>query len=358
VDIGFNAQHLATVDVAAEDQMVATNGKAMELYREIYRRVSALPGVQAVAITSDLPVQCNCDTDWIRFEGRPFHGEHNEVLERDVSPEYLAAMQARLVSGRMLAPTDDASHPQVIVINEALAKKYYPGQNPIGQRIGNGELAPDSMRQIVGVVADVREEGLDQEVWPAEYQSLYRSTNGNFSVAVRTTQDEKSILPELVSTLRGISPNLGVYNEQSMQQRINSTGAAVIHRFSTWLVGGFAVLALVLGVVGLYGVIAYSVSQRTREIGVRMALGAQRRAVYSMVMKQAGWLTVIGLGLGIVCSIGASLSMRKLLFGVVAWDVSTLAAVAGVLGLASMMASFIPARRAASVNPSDALRAE
>ena len=358
VDTGFNAQNLATVDVAAPDSMVSSNQQAMGLYREIQRRVSALPGVRAVAIASDLPVQCNCDTDWIRFEGRPFHGEHNEVLQRDVSPGYLPAMQARLISGRMLADTDDASHPQVIVINEALARKYFPGQNPLGHRVGNGDLAPESMREIVGVVADVREGGLDQDVWPTEYESLYRSSDSNFSVVVRTAQDEKSILPDLVSTLRGISPNLGVYNEQTMQQRITSTQAAMMHRFSTWLVGGFAALALVLGVVGLYGVIAYSVGQRTREIGVRMALGAQRSTVYSMVMKQAGWLTAIGLALGIVCSIAACLSMRKLLFGVAAWDVATLAAVAAVLGLASLMASFIPARRAASVNPSDALRAE
>jgi ABC-type antimicrobial peptide transport system permease subunit len=117
-------------------------------------------------------------------------------------------------------------------------------------------------------------------------------------------------------------------------------------------------MALVLGVVGLYGVIAYSVSQRTREIGVRMALGAQRSTVYKMVMRQAGWLTVVGLGVGLVCSVGTSLLMRKMLFGVQAWDVPTLVAVVAVLGVASMAASFLPARRAASVNPTDALRAE
>jgi ABC-type antimicrobial peptide transport system permease subunit len=122
--------------------------------------------------------------------------------------------------------------------------------------------------------------------------------------------------------------------------------------------GGFAVMALVLGVVGLYGVVAYSVSQRTREIGVRMALGAQRGAVYKMVMRQAGWLTAMGVGIGLAASIGTSMAMRSLLFGVKAWDVPTLAGVAVVLGAAAMIASFVPARRAASVNPTDALRAE
>jgi ABC-type antimicrobial peptide transport system permease subunit len=143
-----------------------------------------------------------------------------------------------------------------------------------------------------------------------------------------------------------------------MTEQIQSTQSALLHRFSTWLVGGFAVIALVLSVVGLYGVIAYSVSQRTREIGVRMALGAQRGTVYRMVMGQAGWLTLAGIGIGLACSIGASMAMRKVLFGVQAWDMPTLAGVAIVLGAAAMVASFLPARRAASVNPTDALRAE
>jgi ABC-type antimicrobial peptide transport system permease subunit len=131
-----------------------------------------------------------------------------------------------------------------------------------------------------------------------------------------------------------------------------------LHRFSTWLVGGFAAVALVLGVVGLYGVVAYSVSRRTREIGVRMALGAQRASVYKLVMRQAGWLTAIGVSIGLVCAVGASLLIRKLLFGVEAWDVTTLASVALVLGAASLAASFLPAHRAASVSPTEALRAE
>jgi ABC-type antimicrobial peptide transport system permease subunit len=245
-----------------------------------------------------------------------------------------------------------------VVINEALAKKYFPGEDPIGQKLGNDALDPKSIRQIIGVIADVREGALDAEIWPAEYEAMYQGPYDFFSMAVRTAQDEKSVLPSLVSTLHQVDPNLGVYGEQTMQQQMNSTPTALMHRFSTWLVGGFAVIALVLSVVGLYGVIAYSVSQRTREIGVRMALGAQRASVYQMVMRQAGWLTLIGVGAGLVCAIGASMLMRKVLFGVAAWDASTLAGVAAVLGFASLLASFLPARRAASVNPCDALRAE
>jgi ABC-type antimicrobial peptide transport system permease subunit len=144
----------------------------------------------------------------------------------------------------------------------------------------------------------------------------------------------------------------------TMTQQIEMSQSSLLHEFSTWLVGGFAAIALVLGVVGLYGVISYSVSQRTREIGVRMALGAQRASVYKLVMRQAAWLIAGGLCAGLVCAVGAAVLMRKVLFGVQAWDVPTLAGVVLVLGMAAMLASFLPARRAASVNPTEALRAE
>ena len=162
----------------------------------------------------------------------------------------------------------------------------------------------------------------------------------------------------IVSTLHQIDPELSVSDEATMNEKIGETQAALLHRFSAWLVGGFAAMALILGVVGLYGVIAYSVNQRTREIGVRMALGAQRNSVYRLVRQQAGWLTLAGLLIGLVCSVGTSMLIRKLLFGVEAWDGMTLGGVAVLLGLASIAASFLPARRAASVNPVEALRAE
>ena len=358
VDLGFDSSHMATASVMAPENSYVNNEQKVALIREINRRLSALPGVQAVGITSDLPVQCNCDTDWIRIVGKPFHGEHNEVNERDVTPGYLATLKARLVRGRWFNEDDDASKPQVIVINESLARKYFPGENPIGQKVANGDLDPKTVREIIGVIADVREAGLDNDQWPAEYQSMYYGPDNGFSVAVRTAQDEQTLLPLLVSTIRAIDPNLGVYQEQTMRQQIDDTQAALLHRFSTWLVGGFALMALVLGVVGLYGVIAYSVSQRTREIGVRMALGAQRSSVYKLVMQQAGQLTALGVGVGLLCSVGASLMMRKLLFGVEAWDIPTLTAVAVVLSISALLASYVSARRAASVNPTEALRAE
>ena len=338
VETGFDTTHLATVQVMAPDNVYPKDAQKVALYKEIERRLGSLPGVQSVGVTSVLPVNCNCNTDWIRIVGKPFHGEHNEVNERDISPGYLPTLKAKLMRGRHLTDDDNPSRPQVILINETLAKKYFPGEDPIGKKIGNGAL--------------------DDEVWPTEYQSINNGVDGGFSVVLRTAQDEKTVLPVMVSTIRQIDPNLGVYGEITMTDQINASQSALLHQFSSWLVGGFAVMALVLGVVGLYGVIAYSVSQRTREIGVRMALGAQRGTVYKMVMRQAGWLTAAGVGIGLICSVGTSMLIRKVLFGVHAWDAPTLVGVAVVLGTASMAASFLPARRAASVNPTEALRAE
>jgi macrolide transport system ATP-binding/permease protein len=358
VETGMDPSHLATVYIMAPESIYKKPEQLAALYHQILERVSALPGVQSAGITSDLPLQCNCDTDWIRIPGRPFHGEHNEVLQRDVSPQYLPALKAKLVRGRMFTEADDASHPQVIILNESMARKYFPGEDPLGKMIGDGDLTPKSMRQVVGVIEDVREGGLDDEAWPAEYFSIYHGPDHYFVVAARTTQHEEPLLPVLLKTLREINPNLGVYGESTMMEQMSASQSALLHRFSTWLVGGFAALALMLGVVGLYGVVAYSVSQRTREIGVRMALGAQRGAIQRLVLKEAGWLTGMGILAGLACSVATAHLMRSLLFNVHAWDFSTLLAVAAVLGCSALLASLIPARRASSVDPVKALSAE
>ena len=358
VETGFDTSHLATVYVMAPDSVYGKPEQQIALYHQILEKVSALPGVKSAGITSDLPLQCNCDTDWIRIPGRPFHGEHNEVLQRDVSPQYLATLKAKLLRGRMFTAADDANHPRVTILNALMARKYFPGEDPTGKMIGDGGFTPKSMRQVVGVIEDVREGALDDEAWPAEYFSIYHESDNYFEVAARTAQDEQALLPVLLKTLRAINPNLGIYGESTMAVQMSTSQSALLHRFSAWLVGGFAAMALVLAVVGLYGVIAFSVSQRTREIGVRMALGAQRGAIHTLILKEAGLLTGMGILIGLACSVAAAQLMRSLLFGVRAWDLSTLAGVAAVLGFSALLASLIPARRASSVNPVEALSTE
>jgi predicted permease len=329
-----------------------------EFSHEIMQRAKSLPGVENIGMTSLIPAQCDCATDRIHFPPRPYHGEHNEVDERHVSAGYLPALKAALVRGRFFTEGDDGTKPGVAVINEALARKFFPGEDPVGQKIANDEGGRDTEWQIVGVVSDVHEGALDATVAPTEYFPLSQTGDSSFTLVVRTRQDAAALLPELVAMLHQIDPNLGVSDEGTLLAKIEGTQAALLHRFAAWLIGGFAGVALVLGVVGLYGVIAYSVSQRTREIGVRMALGAPRNAVYGLVMRQAGWLTVTGLVLGLAAAVGVATLIRKMLFGVAAWDAITLAAVAAVLGAAAMAASFVPARRAASVDPVQALRSE
>jgi predicted permease len=358
VDLGFQPDHLAALYVVVPEVHYGKDEQVVALGRQIVSRIASLPGVKSVGIASRIPLSGNGNTDWIRFVGRPYNGQHNEVNQRDVSSAYFATLQTKLRRGRYFTDAEDASKPGVVVINQALARHYFPGEDPIGKQIGDTELSPKSIKEIIGVVDDIREGNLDSELLPAEYLPFNQSPDTFFAVVVRTSQAEASVLPTLVAAIRQIDPDIGTAGEQTMTERANNSQTAYLHRSSAWLVGGFAALALLLGVVGLYGVIAYSVSQRTREIGVRMALGAERRTVYQLILKEAAWLTGIGIAVGLVCSVAAAVLMRKLLFGTQAWDVPTLAAVAAVLAVSALLASFIPARRATKVDPMVALRHE
>jgi len=358
VEPNFRPDHLAMVGVMAPDTLYPKDEDNARLQREIVQRVGALPGVQSVGLTSVPPMSFNGNTDWIRFVGRPYNGEHNEVNMRDVSSDYMKMLQVKMLRGRMFTEQDDAQHPKVTIINKTLAKQYFPNQDPIGQRFGNDDLDPKSIKEIVGVVDDIREGSPDSEIWPAAYYPMYQDQDNYYTLMVRTSQSEGAILPTLVSTIHAIDPGVGTADPTTMELRTHDSPSEYLHRSSAWLVGGFAALALLLGVVGLYGVIAYSVSQRTREIGVRMALGAQRSSVHNLVMREAGRLTAVGIFVGLICAVGVATLLRKLLFGTAAWDVATLASVAIVLGTSALLASYIPAHRAASVNPVDALRAE
>ena len=358
VDIGFQPDHLATLRVAAPDSTYGKDEQTVALGRNVAARIAALPGVKSVGLSTVLPVSFNGNTDWIRFVGRPYNGEHNEVNERDVSADYFMTIQARLLRGRYFTDADDASKPNVVIINEKLARQYFPGEDPIGKKIGDIALSPKSIKEIIGIVDDIKEGSLDSDIWPAEYIPFNQSPNTDFSLVVRTSQAEQSLLPTLVSTIRQIDPDIGTAGEATMMDRIDNSQTAYLRRSSAWLVGGFAGVALLLSVVGLYGVVAYSVSQRTREIGIRLALGAQRGAVYQLVLNEAAWLIGGGISIGIVCSVAVASLMRGLLFGVRSWDVTTLISVAVVLAVSALMASYIPARRAAAVDPVEALRAE
>jgi predicted permease len=359
VDVGFQTDHLATLIVRLPDSAFPTDPQQAAFARSVIDRTENLPGVRAAAITTRLPVTCGCDSDWLRIVGRPYDGGHITVNERHVSSGFFATLHTRLLTGRYFTDAEDSTKPRVVIINHTFARQFFPGEDPVGKTLGDPTLSPSSLRQIVGVIADFKDGSLDENTQePAEYLPFNQNPASGFNLVVRTAQDERTILSLLAATIHELNKDVGVEQGSTMNDVINDSPTTNLHRTTAYLVGGFAALALLLSAVGIYGTIAYSVSRRTREIGVRMALGAHRSTVHRMVLADASRLAAIGIASGLVGSIAAARLLRGLLFGVHAWDLSTLAAVVAVLGIVTLVASYVPARRAASVNPVDALRNE
>jgi predicted permease len=356
VDLGMRPDHLATVSVGAPRTAYSNNDQFMALNRQLLLRISSLPGVQSVATSSVLPITGG-NTRWLRFADRPFYGKHNEVAERYVTPAYFTTLGARLRNGRYFSESDDAATPSVAIVDRGFVDKYFPTKSAIGQQFfyQTGDPKPIT---IVGVIDDIKEGAIDSTSWPTLYVPFDQNPSGYFIVVVRCAQDEHAFLPTLLSTIHRFDPGLMTSNLRTMSEQVNNSPAAYLRRSSATLAGGFAMLALILGVVGLYGVIAHSVSQRTREIGIRLALGAQRGVVYRMILTEAARLVGIGTAMGLACSLGAARLLQSLLYGTKPSDASTFAAVAAILGTCALVATILPARRAALVNPVEALRAE
>jgi len=358
VRLGINPNHLVAIDIAAPNANYGKDPQAIALARLVAGKTEGLPGVTSVGVAENgVPLSGNGNTTWFRVLGRPWHGEHNDVARRHVSAAYFSTLGASLLRGRSFQEADDQSKPKVAIINQAFAKRFFPGEDPIGKQLAYVGINPAPM-EIVGVVDDIREGPLDVAIPPVLYTPFNQGPDNDFTLVVRTVQSEAALLPAITALVHQIDPGIVSMRGTTMTARVNDSQAAYLHRSLAWLVGGFAGMALLLGVVGLYGVIAYSVNQRVREIGIRMALGAQPGSVYRLILGEAGWLTILGIAVGVAGSVGAARLMRSLLFGVSSWHVTTLAAVAAILWIAALAASFLPARRAASVNPVEALRAE
>lgn len=356
VDIGFRPERLAFVEVAAP-RATYSGDKSAALYRRVVQRVAELPGVQSVGLSSQSPVSSNGNTTWLRVLGRPYNGERNETPQREVTAAYFTTIGARLLRGRFFADSEDSSKPPVAIVNEAFAKLHFPNENAVGKHLSFLSTPPVPM-EIVGVVADIKEGPLDTATPPVLYLPIHQSPSLYFWLFVHTRGPEETVLGAIPGAIREIDKDIITAGGMRMRDAIETSPAAYLRRCSTWVVGGFALLSLLLGVVGLYGVVAYSVSQRTREIGVRIALGAQRGWVYRLILREAGALAAVGILVGVACSAAAARGLRALLFGVNVWDISTVLAVGSLLAMAACLASYIPARRAASVNPVEALRAD
>ena len=359
VDVGFEPSHLATIWMEATDAKYSNDQQTLLLHRQIIDRIGSLPGVAGVGLANGLPMNGPGNTQ-LGFVEKPDLGNNNEAGHRWVNAGFLSVLRARLLAGRFFNTDDEeSSAPPVAIVNQTLAGEYFPGENPIGKGFyywKQGSIdGPRHPTRIVGVIADIKEGALDSSPRAIIYTP---SPAAEFSVVVRTLQEPTAILPSLSAAVHGVDPSILMSDATTMTEIIQGSWSAYMHRVLAWFAGAFAGFALLLSAIGIYGVIAYSVSRRTREIGVRMALGATPHSVYRLVLGETGWLAVVGLAIGGAGALMAGTLMRKLLFGVPFWDTPNLCVVVAVVSLSALLAGYLPARRAARVHPADALRSE
>jgi putative ABC transport system permease protein len=360
VELGFSPARLLTFRVSPSGPTFDTDPKYSAFYKQIAERARALPGVDAVGVINTLPLSKGPTTAF-RVEGRPplAIDKWPGVNYRSVSPDYFRAVGVPVIKGRAFDAHDDDSATRVVIVNQSLARRDFPDEEPIGKRINTGATAPDGQPawlEIVGVVGDVRSLELSSEPTPEIYTSYLQDPFAGMSYVVRTTVEPEGLIPSVREAVREVDRAQPVTEFREMEKLVGD--AAAQPRFNSLLLAVFAGLSLLLAAAGIYGVMSYGVTQRTREIGLRMALGAQPGDVLKLVVGRGMWLTLVGVGVGLAASFGLTRVMRSLLFGVSDTDPLTFIGVALLLTLVAFIACYIPARRATKVDPTVALRYE
>jgi putative ABC transport system permease protein len=363
VSPGFQPDHLLVADLPLSQNAYAKPELRYEFFDRLVERAKTLPGVKSAGAASFLPVSGGGSLIQFNIEGRPPKTPHDYVAAgyRTVTPQYMETMGVPLLQGRNIAAGDVEKAPAVVVINASMARTYFPGENPLGKRMQIG-ATPDKdvpYMEIVGVVGDVLQ-GLDTDA-KAEMYLPYRQADTvlpvfQLSVVLRTSGDPRLQAAALRSAVREIDPNQPVVKIRTMEE--NMATSVTEPRFRTWLIGIFAALALVLAAVGIYGVMSYSVNQRTNEMGIRVTLGAQPNDVFRIVVGEGLRLALIGVGVGLIGALAATRVLRTFLYGVSAIDPVTFAVTAALLTLVAVAACYFPARRATRVDPMVALRYE
>ncbi|HEX4604388.1 MAG TPA: ABC transporter permease [Candidatus Angelobacter sp.] len=360
VNPGFDQRNLLGMMVGlSQSHFPQQDAQRLQAHQNLLDRIRALPGVQSVGLSDVLPVSNGGNTSNLRVVGQPSETpQGREANSRTVSRTYFQTLGAELAQGSWFTEADNMTDPQRVIINQTLADKFMAGLDPLKQQILFTYSPTEKPRQVIGVVRDIKEGPLDTPARPAIYTPMEPRPNLFFNVILRTAQHPDALVTEVQNAVRQVDPDAITFNVQTMEDRIQRSPAAFLHRYPAVLAGVFAFLALLLGTIGLYGLVAYSVSQRTREIGIRMALGAQRGNVLQMILSQGMRLIVSGVVIGVIAAMVSSYLMRSMLFGIRSWDPVIFVAVTAILAIVTLAASYIPARSATKVDPMVALRYE
>jgi putative ABC transport system permease protein len=357
VDKGFNSLHVITMAIRPSPVRYKEPKTEILYLQRILESVNSLPGVQAAGWVYTLPLTGNSTNGGIKIEGHP--GDSPNVDKQYVEGNYFQAMRTPLLKGRFFDSRDDLNSPRVVIVNQSLAQKVFPNQDPIGKRIDVGWGDP-GWAEIIGVVADTKQEALTAEHRPSTFM-LYAQNAAlmqylDTNLVVRTSQDPLSAVAAIRSRIQQLDPNQPLADVKTMDDVLAESLAP--QRAPAWLFGGFSAIALFLAAIGIYGVLSYFVVQRRQEIGVRMALGAQRSNVLRLILGQGARLIAIGVAVGIVGGLWAARTLTSLLFGVKSTDLPTFIAVSMLLASLALVACAVPALRATRVDPLVVLRNE
>ena len=362
VDPGFEPKNVLTAFVSLPTGKYADAQRQGAFFEQLIARTQTLPGVLAAGVVSDMPLVGGNSTVF-EIEGRPeaSAGRKPLVDYRAISSDYFRAMGIRLLKGRAFSAQDGADAPGVVIINETLAKKFFPNENPIGKRLGLS--GPPDWREIVGVVEDVRNYGLDADVKPEAYLPFLQNAQGYLSgvasgmnIVARTAGDPSALANAFRAQVQALDKDQPISEIGTLESQLAESIAQ--RRFNMLLLVVFAVLALVLAGTGIYGVIAYTVAQRSQEMGIRMALGASKRQILTLVFRHALLTTLVGVSVGLLAAFGLTRLMSSLLYDVAPTDPLVFAGITALLLLVALAAAYVPARRAMRVNPVVALRYE
>ncbi len=361
VSPGFKPEQILTMHLTLPRAKYDTNEKVTAFYEQLLSRVKTVPGVESAALSISLPPNNLEVSDSFTIEGKPLPTGTSEPIVPIIfnSPDYFKVLGVPLLEGRLFTEADKDKAPMVVIINQTLADRYFPNETPVGKRfrVGGGERNGNPWMEIVGVVGDIKYSGLDANPEPAYYVPLAQNAwRASYLVAHSSTTNPLTLAPALRQEVWAIDKDLPVAQVATMEQLLARSIAQP--RFRTLLLGLFAVVALVLASIGIYGVISYAVTRRTQELGIRRALGAQTGDVLRLVIRQGMSLTLIGIGLGLAASLALSRILENLLYEVSVTDWITFASVVGLLSLVALLACYLPARRATRIDPMVALRSE